>query len=266
MGNELFVTNSGDGTISRIDEMATVSTFLSGFSAPNGPFGISFDPTGTNLFFIDHQSGNVYRSDLNGNTQVVATVTSLGGTYTSIGFDDMVFVSDTNQANLYSLDSQNNFTVFASNFEGKSSPPAIGPNDSIFDGVNSLFVGDGNFIWKITRIPTTVTIDIKPSKKTVNKISFKKDKNLKVAILGDATFDALQVDPSTVKFGPSEASPARFNTKDYNRDGFVDLILTFKLNETGIACGDTEAILTGKTFPTPVTDIQGIDSFTTEDC
>ena len=40
----------------------------------------------------------------------------------------------------------------------------------------------------------------------------------------------------------------------------------FKLNETGIACGDTEAILTGQTFPMPVTDIQGTDSFTTENC
>ncbi|MGV7235587.1 MAG: hypothetical protein ACQ9ET_04940, partial [Nitrosomonadaceae bacterium] len=55
-------------------------------------------------------------------------------------------------------------------------------------------------------IPATVTIDIKPSKKTdVNVIDLKKDKSLKVAIVGDSDFDALQVDPATVKFGPSNA-------------------------------------------------------------
>lgn len=106
-----------------------------------------------------------------------------------------------------------------------------------------------------------------PSKKTdVNVITFKKDKNLKVAIVGSITFDALQVNSDTVKFGPSEASPLRFHAQDYNHDGFSDLMLTFKLDETGIICGVTEARLTGQTFPDPVKDITGIDSFTVEPC
>lgn len=112
-----------------------------------------------------------------------------------------------------------------------------------------------------------VTIDIKPIKKTdENVINLKKDRNLKVAIAGDADFDALQVDPTTVKFGPNEASPTRFKGKDYNRDGYSDLILTFKLSETDIACGDTEATLTGETFPDPVVNITGTDYFTVEPC
>ncbi len=110
-----------------------------------------------------------------------------------------------------------------------------------------------------------ITIDIKPSKKPVdNVINFKKNRNLKVAILGDAVFDALQVDPETVAFGPSEASPVRFKGKDYNKDGFYDLILTFKLNQTGIACGDTEATLTGETYSGEA--IEGSDNFTVEPC
>jgi len=111
-----------------------------------------------------------------------------------------------------------------------------------------------------------VTIDIKPSKKTENVIDLKKDKNLKVAIVGSPAFDALQVNPDTVKFVPSGASPVSFKGQDYNRDGFSDLVLTFKLNETGIACDGTEAILTGETFSDPVTNIRGRDSFTVEPC
>ena len=59
---------------------------------------------------------------------------------------------------------------------------------------------------------TVVTIYIKPSKKTADYvINLKKGKNLNVAILGSETFDALQVEPDSVKFGPKvvEASPVR---------------------------------------------------------
>ena len=39
----LYVTNSGDGTIARIDQQGAVTTFLSGLSVPNGPYGVSID-------------------------------------------------------------------------------------------------------------------------------------------------------------------------------------------------------------------------------
>jgi hypothetical protein len=69
-----------------------------------------------------------------------------------------------------------------------------------------------------------------------------------------------------VKFGSSEASPINFKGQDYNRDGFYDLILIFNLSETGISCGVELATLTGETFPDPVTDITGADSFTVKPC
>jgi hypothetical protein len=112
----------------------------------------------------------------------------------------------------------------------------------------------------------TVNIDIKPSKKPENVINLKKGKNLKVAIVGTADFDALQVDPSTMKFGPSEACPIRYKGKDYNKDGFADLILIFRIEETGIACGDTVATLTGQTFPDPAINFAGSDTITVEPC
>ena len=121
----------------------------------------------------------------------------------------------------------------------------------------------------LVRDPTTrITIDIKPSKKpgNVNVINPKKDRNLKVAIVGSDSFDALQVDPTTVKLNPGDASPTRYKGQDYNRDGYSDLVLTFKLKETGIVCGVTEATLTGQTDTDPVVYITGTDSITIKGC
>jgi len=115
-------------------------------------------------------------------------------------------------------------------------------------------------------IPVTVNIDIKPNKKTENIVNLKKGKHIKIAIIGNADLDALQIDPLTVKFGPSESDPIRYKGRDYNKDGFADLILTFRIEETGIACGDTEATLTGQTFPDPVINFAGSDTITVEPC
>lgn len=115
--------------------------------------------------------------------------------------------------------------------------------------------------WTVTAIPT---IDIRPSNNSDNEINLKKDKFLQVTILGDETFDALQVDPETVRFGPTgvEASPTRVKGNDYDRDGYADLILTFKTLDSGIGCEDTEAILTGETYTDPAIAIKGTDNIT----
>ena len=79
-----------------------------------------------------------------------------------------------------------------------------------------------------------------------------------------ATFDTLQVDPATIRFGPVEAGPVNYNVKDYNRDGFSDLIQIFNHSETGIDCVDTKATMTGETYSGEA--IQVSDSFTVEPC
>ena len=118
-----------------------------------------------------------------------------------------------------------------------------------------------------TSTPFLVSIDIKPSNKSdVNVINLDKDNNINVAIVGGA-FDALQVNPDTIKFGPIGASPIRNKVQDYNRDGYSDLILTFILSETGIDdCNINSATLTGQTFTDPVINVAGSDSFTVEPC
>ena len=53
---------------------------------------------------------------------------------------------------------------------------------------------------------------------------------------------------STVAFGTDGASADRYKVKDINKDGLGDLLLRFKIPETGIECGDTDATLTGNTY------------------
>ncbi len=78
---------------------------------------------------------------------------------------------------------------------------------------------------------------------------------------GDALdFDAMQVNPLTVEFGPNGAVErhGQGHVEDVDGDEDIDLVLHFNIQETGIACGDTEASLTGETFAQQ--DIMGVDA------
>ena len=94
-----------------------------------------------------------------------------------------------------------------------------------------------------------------------------------VAILTTSTadgdsidFDAWDVDPSTLAFGPNGAAitHAEGHPADVDLDGDLDMVVHFKTQETGIACGDTEATLTGQTFAGQA--IEGTDSVKTAGC
>jgi hypothetical protein len=58
---------------------------------------------------------------------------------------------------------------------------------------------------------------------------------LKVAILSSQSFDALQIDPLSVRFGPLAAPAERVSVHDVNRDGGADLVAAFRIAATGIA-------------------------------
>jgi outer membrane protein assembly factor BamB len=119
------------------------------------------------------------------------------------------------------------------------------------DDTNGVGVGQAH-LFEFTPVANTVAIDIKPGDRK-NKVNPKSRGGIWVALLSDTNpespFDPpSQVDIPTVDFGPDGAKVIGHKVKDTNKDGLGDLLLRFKISETGIACGDTEAILTGETF------------------
>lgn len=103
-----------------------------------------------------------------------------------------------------------------------------------------------------------VDIDVKPNS-DANRINRRARARLPVAVLSDAEFDAATVDPSSVVFGPAEATPVRGGMmKDVDADGDLDRLFYFETRDTGLGCGETEATLSGLT--TGGDEIEGTDS------
>jgi hypothetical protein len=109
----------------------------------------------------------------------------------------------------------------------------------------------------------TITLDIKPGS-FPNSINPRNQGVIPVAILSTSTFDAATVEPDSLKFGPSLASPRQFALEDVNNDGSPDLMLHFDTQATGIQCGDGTASLAGLTKTGKV--IKGTDAIKTVGC
>ena len=132
------------------------------------------------------------------------------------------------------------------------------------DDAPSLFMSGDEPLRKVSPAAVSVSIDIKPGSDP-NSVNPRSKGVIPVAVLGSTDFDAMQVDFSTVTFGPDGASTAHDgHVEDVNDDGFMDAVFHFKTQETGIVCGDTEATLNGEIFDgTPIT---GTDTINTVGC
>lgn len=111
--------------------------------------------------------------------------------------------------------------------------------------------------------PLELEVDIKPGW-DVNRINPLGGGVIRVAILGTETFDIVDVDPSTLTFGPGEAQPVRpvdGRMTDVNGDEVNDLVLHFRTQDASIALGDTEACIQGGLFD--ATPIEGCDEIVT---
>jgi hypothetical protein len=99
----------------------------------------------------------------------------------------------------------------------------------------------------VTTAVLGVDIDVEPHV-SHNRIVLRSNGNLRVAILGGAGFDALQVDPASARLGPGEATARKQEVTDYNRDGYRDLGLIFSTQTVALSCSDSQVTLTAETF------------------
>ncbi|MET0500440.1 MAG: hypothetical protein ABW172_02835, partial [Candidatus Binatia bacterium] len=74
--------------------------------------------------------------------------------------------------------------------------------------------------------------------------------SINVAVFSINGFDAMAVDPNSVRFGAkgTEAVPIHVGRRDVDGDGTRDLVVRFRIQDLGIRCGDTSATLSGQTF------------------
>jgi len=106
-----------------------------------------------------------------------------------------------------------------------------------------------------------VGVDIEPGS-PANVVRVDGTRPVAVAVLGSASFDIRNVDLATLHFGPARAPAGpRFRSRDVNRDGFIDLMLSFAVGDTGIQTDDTEACLRGAT--TDAVPFEGCDRIQT---
>jgi len=124
-----------------------------------------------------------------------------------------------------------------------------GIEDLVTEGIGQP-VGIALYLSDPDLLPALIAIDIKPGRDP-NSINPSSAGNIPVAILGSESFDVADVDVTTLAFGPSGASFAHLHGphfEDLNGDGFTDLIAHYRTHETGIARGDAEACVSGKTL------------------
>ena len=96
-----------------------------------------------------------------------------------------------------------------------------------------------------------VELDIKPGSER-NPIRIRKRGRgvIPMVVFGSESFDVLEVDPATLRFGPGLAPPAHGDGHlvDTDGDGFTDLLIHARAKQSGIRAGDSEACLEGMTF------------------
>jgi hypothetical protein len=193
----------------------------------------------------------VVAGDFNGDGRVDLAVANLNALDVSLllGNDDGTF-----QAPLHFGVASNPISLAVGDFDGDGRPDIAVAN---FSNVSVLL--------NTTVSPRRVAVAIKP-RAAGNRIDPDSPGEIRVAILSGNGFDAATVLVESVRFGRTgtEASPVDSVLRDVDDDGTVDLVLRFAVEDTGIRCGDTSAVLEGRTSGGEI--VRGADSIRTIRC
>ena len=105
-------------------------------------------------------------------------------------------------------------------------------------------------ITKATVARWQVPMDIKPGVAGNPLVPWDGSRRIPVALYSslEEGFDATQVDPSSVRFGPGGAWPSDSRVEDVNSDGTPDLLLSFINRWIDSSCGAEQLDLIGSTF------------------
>ena len=258
-----YVTNHGTGTVSVIDTSMNIVAAV----VPVGltPIDLAITPDGSQVYVVSQQG---MLSVIDTATSTAAPPVPVAPSLKSIAispdgalayvsaslFPPMIFVIDTTTNTLIT-----GFDAGACDIaltpDGASIYAAHGGSTGVVDVVDTATLshtsisGVGGCGITIPHVmapsPSGVEaiIDIKP-----DSINPKSNQKIQVTVFTTDDFDALQVNPGTVSFGPGAAPLFRHHAKDVNGDGNVDAVFHFETRATGLACGDTEATFTGKTY------------------
>lgn len=129
----------------------------------------------------------------------------------------------------------------------------------------TIEVNTDTHVGTFTLGPLHAAIDISPGT-FPNRINPSSSAKIPVAILTTDALDASAMDPSSVRFGPggTEAAPVYSDLEDVDGDGDLDMLLGFRVRDTGFVCGDVAGFLTGETLGGRA--IEGSDSIETAGC
>jgi hypothetical protein len=113
-------------------------------------------------------------------------------------------------------------------------------------------------------IPQIIAINVLPWDGS-NRIDPNMVGKVPVTLLSSATFDATQINPASLRFGPGEASATDpIWWFDIDAASGLDATAQFEVSETDILCGDTEVSLTGATYAGD--EFIGTDTIETTQC
>ena len=225
--------------------------------SPNGTdmyaiCGFCADSGGFNLFATDGSAFSLVSIDLGGfgNTADEFDFTLTGYTLTGGIVTEMLTLTVVEGVQTLVLGAGwNNLTSVTVSVDNAGN---AGFSGSVYDNI------------ELADPPLAVSIDVLPGS-SANNVYPNKTGKLPVAVLSSAEFDATQVNPATLKFGSSEASPSD-PAVIADIDGVFgnDTSVRFRVEETGIFCDDTEVTLVGETYAGEA--FAGADSIDASDC